>query len=1353
MNIAKYNIPKDNSTSASGGIYSGSTSRGTTSQDVSDSAQKLAETHYIFGQPFDGTQDVSGDLKNVQNIFAEGGDVYVKATEDGSQGGNIYADGEIKGQNLYAEDSVKGKNIEGEKITASSEVITPLITATNGNIDTVKSTLVDTQKLNVSVQAFIKELLAEDITVDNLTVTKAAHFFKLVIDEIKASQGAVIITPANGTIAAVDTISGGWRCYIRSKDADGKQVYNTFEKNDQIICQTFNAATGTSYNVSNTYYWRLCTNVGTGVTKVIDGQSVECHYIDLSSSDQDKYSNQAPKAGDEIVQLGNRTDTSRQAAIIISAYNNTYLDPELKAPSIVQYDGIKTFELKPYRVNVISKGYNLFKGTFTATNGKDIEDLISDVDKKADEYTDTYLHTAWANSADGSKDFTKNNNGGDYLYIGFKSDFNESDATLTYKDYKWSKLKGDQGVSVNITSKSVTYQVSNSGTVVPTGTWLNNVPQTDAGQYLWTRTIVNYSDGNSTTSYSVSRNGNNGTSVTITEKSVTYQVSTSGTTIPTGTWKTDIPTVPKGQYLWTKTYVKYSDGTETTSYSVSYNAVNGDDAEYYTISPIIEKAIVDQNGTLGVQFQYQIIHIKGSTTETITASKSGYWVRVKPDNSNTYYDLSVNTTTPTYTNTSYLKDYHKATSKPIYFTAYLVYGTSATVKDRSTIPVVFDAAATLTITDNIKSTVQGYKKDLDDLSGTVSKHTSSISTIEQNYNSIKSTVDSHTTSINTLTGEVSDLQDDYSTLEQTAKGLSSTVSSHTTSINNLTNTVSSHTTSISNLTQTANGLTSTVSSFSHSNLFIGSGDGTDWTIYDGSLVDYDAETNGFNTGDVAITTKQYVNGVLTDVTNHYYKIYSPVVYLTKGVTYTVTQYNNYSKYFTIRYSTTKTAAKNVTTGFSGITTGTVSSDTYKGYPRYKQTFTAPITGWYCFSMEDTQERKPLFYRPQLEEGADATPFNMAQLLSESQIKQAADEISLKVKNTGIDIDAEQITLNGNTQVNGTLTLTDSDQGFVLQGSGGTTTISPQSIGSYYSFKSKANSTNICNKQTLVHCGSAVAGGGTTTTFSVNNTYNLGTIKAGKIITLSAFSCSVRRYNSGDSPLAQSNQSHQFRIYQDDVLVSTYTATTNSVTGNFLQYTTTKAGEVKINLIDTSTVSITTLKNDKTPLLQVSQYFKVSIPTDAFTLIGYDGIGMNFGTNNTVYFGSEGAYLRYGTNELKVSENGIQKLDPNGSGNYVNLSNVKITRLTTSTDYTVKADDEFIVYSGTSSDITVTLPLPSQNAGRRIFFKDKSDGRAFKLSGYLTGTASPNSSTTTYTVNNTSVFAVCDGLSWVIYNCQ
>lgn len=260
-------------------------------------------------------------------------------------------------------------------ITATNGVIEGNLQANYGIFENAKvNGLLNTNKLQ-ALSGYIKTLLSEEITTDYLTVTKAAHFFKLIIDEIKATQGAVIITPANAKLDYVDDIEGGWRCYYRAKDDDGNQIYNCFEVDDQVVCQTFNASTGTSYNISNKYYWRKVTATGsTAIT--IDGQSRDVHYFDLSSEDCD-LSSMTPSIGDECVQLGNRTDTTRQAAIVISAYNSEFLDKGLKAPSIAQYAGINDYNLGNHRLNIISNGLNQFKGAYSNNSGQDIENIIA----------------------------------------------------------------------------------------------------------------------------------------------------------------------------------------------------------------------------------------------------------------------------------------------------------------------------------------------------------------------------------------------------------------------------------------------------------------------------------------------------------------------------------------------------------------------------------------------------------------------------------------------------------------------------------------------------------------------------------------------------------------------------------------------------------------------------------------------------------------------------------------------------------------------------------------------------------------------------------------------------------------
>lgn len=162
------------------------------------------------------------------------------------------------------------------------------------------------------------------------------------------------------------------------------------------------------------------------------------------------------------------------------------------------------------------------------------------------------------------------------------------DGITVNKKFSFAVAKaGQNGTSVTVSSTSVKYAVSSNGTTPPSteSSWGTSVPTVSNGQFMWTRTIVTYSDGKSTTSYSVSykgtngTNGEDGTSVTVSSTSVKYQAGTSPTTKPTGTWSTTIPNVSTGQYLWTQTIVTYSDGKSTEAYSVSYKAKDGENGE------------------------------------------------------------------------------------------------------------------------------------------------------------------------------------------------------------------------------------------------------------------------------------------------------------------------------------------------------------------------------------------------------------------------------------------------------------------------------------------------------------------------------------------------------------------------------------------------------------------------------------------------------------------------------------------------------------------------------------------------------------------------------------------------------
>ena len=80
-----------------------------------------------------------------------------------------------------------------------------------------------------------------------------------------------------------------------------------------------------------------------------------------------------------------------------------------------------------------------------------------------------------------------------------------------YEWFQWKGEKGDTGEPATIVSAEITYQASDSGTIIPSGSWGTSVPPVTPGRYLWTRQVLQFNTGTPITSYSVSRFGIDGT--------------------------------------------------------------------------------------------------------------------------------------------------------------------------------------------------------------------------------------------------------------------------------------------------------------------------------------------------------------------------------------------------------------------------------------------------------------------------------------------------------------------------------------------------------------------------------------------------------------------------------------------------------------------------------------------------------------------------------------------------------------------------------------------------------------------------------------------------------------------------
>lgn len=187
---------------------------------------------------------------------------------------------------------------------------------------------------------------------DNLMVRREMIINTLTIAEIKSVGGQILLSLANMYCNAVTDRGSYWKC---SFDTSNGTIANQFAVDDQVICRKFNGA-----NIK--YYWARVTSVGTD-------------YINISKTDKDGAG--VPAVNDEIIQFGNRTNSARRSAIILSAYGSD-------APSFKQYAGINSYDLTGKEVTVISPSGNKFTGDFVIqSSGKNVTTAISEVDTKA----------------------------------------------------------------------------------------------------------------------------------------------------------------------------------------------------------------------------------------------------------------------------------------------------------------------------------------------------------------------------------------------------------------------------------------------------------------------------------------------------------------------------------------------------------------------------------------------------------------------------------------------------------------------------------------------------------------------------------------------------------------------------------------------------------------------------------------------------------------------------------------------------------------------------------------------------------------------------------------------------------
>ena len=613
INIKCFGKSKNKSSStgsSSGGGYGNSVSN-TTVNGV-----------YVWGQYHDHTNDVNGDITTSGGLNAQG-----NITTQGSitSLGNITSqEGDFSGGNMTLTGSITCDDITCDDLNAYGDIHTTDIHCANINC------VGDIETNNIEANTgTITNLVAE-----YLTVTKQAHFFELIIDKIKSNAGQVILSAANAIIDEVKPVTGGYKLYWRREDPEThKKISNDFALNDQVRCQTFNVHEGTNFNVANKYYWRLVTDTGNETITLADEQ-VECNYIVVSDTDKDGTS--IPEVGDEIVQLGNRTDTSRQNAIILSAVTSP--DPNVTAPSIVQYKGINSYSLNNRILNQIAANGNTFTGNFMVVNGNTVDNVLNLITGTTPTIqTDT-----------------------------------EAAFLMVTSSYELNTIDDAQNLPTNI-------KLYDGSNLIDYSNWTTNSYITDGitqvalkpasthtGNGLYISEIASDGSGGCYVEWNFSQNYDIYTNYQI---EIFIEWTDNGNTYHT------VKTVPVNVIV------------QTTS-------VPGSDAEFDRLQILTGDATVGVNDTLSVAFTAQIQHIKGNVI-TQQTNLNNYSMDVIYNNNGGAYTATKDTANNRFVFTDTVTDFSAEPTIPTNITFMLIYrvGQQNTLVDTYTVPIKFNAGS------------------------------------------------------------------------------------------------------------------------------------------------------------------------------------------------------------------------------------------------------------------------------------------------------------------------------------------------------------------------------------------------------------------------------------------------------------------------------------------------------------------------------------------------------------------------------------------------------------------------------------------------------------------------------------
>jgi hypothetical protein len=401
-----------------------------------------------------------------------------------------------------------GSQISEFEIVIADKVSTEIFEAAEGRITDLEA---EDVKIKGTLDAYKADI--DTLTADNVTINETLTANKASIDNLTANK--LDVTVADAKYATVENLEAT-DVTIHNLEAD----YGDFK---DLTTNNITAINGSITNLD---------------TKKLDTEQAEITYANIDFSNIGQAAIEQFYATSGIIKdlvIGDQTITGELVGVTIKGdliEGNTIVADKLviKGSDGLYYklntDGITT-EAEQTEYNSLN-GSIIQAKSITATK-IDVKDLVAfDATIAGFQITDSALYSGTKSSATNTtrgiylgKDgqiafgdannyikYYKDQNGNYKLAIAAESMVFSAGGKTVEEAITDIEEKVDAVKSVD--STHVTYQVGTSGTTAPTGTWLDDIPSISAGQYLWTRTIITYTDQTTTTLYSVSSIGEKG---------------------------------------------------------------------------------------------------------------------------------------------------------------------------------------------------------------------------------------------------------------------------------------------------------------------------------------------------------------------------------------------------------------------------------------------------------------------------------------------------------------------------------------------------------------------------------------------------------------------------------------------------------------------------------------------------------------------------------------------------------------------------------------------------------------------------------------------------------------------------